>query len=264
MIPDLQTYDWIVVSSSGGKDSQTTLDVMHEECQKAGVVDRMVVAHANLGKIEWPGASELAEKQARHYEISFHTKTRKQGDLLDHVLQRGKWPSSDCRYCTSDHKRDQIARLFSELAGKMAAKEVLRRMNVLHCMGMRADESPARRKLKPFQQDDRNTCSFRQVDTFLPIHAWSVEQVWERIKSSKVPHHVAYDLGMPRLSCVFCIFSPKAALMVAGKHNPELLNEYVEVEAKIGHTFKKNFRIAEIKAALDAGEVPGEVKDWVM
>ena len=48
--------------------------------------------------------------------------------------------------------------------------------------------------------------------------------VWKDIKASGVPYHKAYDLGMPRLSCVFCIFSPPAALMIAGKQNPELLD----------------------------------------
>ena len=30
LTPDLPAHDWIVVSSSGGKDSQTTLDVVHD------------------------------------------------------------------------------------------------------------------------------------------------------------------------------------------------------------------------------------------
>jgi hypothetical protein len=55
---------------------------------------------------------------------------------------------------------------------------------------------------------------------------------------SGVNYHFAYDLGMPRLSCCFCIFASEDALMIAGKHNPELLTEYVRVETKIDHTFK--------------------------
>lgn len=59
MIPDLESYDWIVVSSSGGKDSQTTLEVVHDLCRKAEIVDRLVVAHADLDKIKWFGVSEV-------------------------------------------------------------------------------------------------------------------------------------------------------------------------------------------------------------
>jgi len=43
-----------------------------------------------------------------------------------------------------------------------------------------------------------------------------------------------------------------------------LLDEYVETEQRIGHSFKKNFRIAEIKAQLAAGAEPAKVGDWVM
>ena len=37
---------------------------------------------------------------------------------------------------------------------------------------------------------------------------WKVEDVWARIKASGVEHHKAYDLGMSRLSCCFCVFAP--------------------------------------------------------
>ncbi len=81
---------------------------------------------------------------------------------------------------------------------------------------------------------------------------------------SGVPHHPAYDLGMPRLSCCFCIFSPRSALLLAGKHNPELLEHYVQVEKQINHTFRKELSLAEIQAALQAGEQPGKVQNWIM
>jgi hypothetical protein len=69
---------------------------------------------------------------------------------------------------------------------------------------------------------------------------------------------------MPRLSCCFCIFSPRSALLLAGKHNPELLAEYVAVEKQIGHRFRKELPLAEIQDALAKGEQPGKVTDWFM
>jgi hypothetical protein len=42
--------------------------------------------------------------------------------------------------------------------------------------------------------------------------------------------------------------------MIAGKANPELLAEYVQVEREIGHTFQHNKPIADIQAAIQAGE----------
>ena len=102
------------------------------------------------------------------------------------------------------------------------------------------------------------------MDAWLPIHAWSTAQVWERIRASGVRHHPAYDLGMPRLSCCFCIFAPRDALLLAGRHNPGLLRDYVEVERTIGHKFRLSLSLAEVQAAVEAGEEPAAVESWAM
>jgi 3'-phosphoadenosine 5'-phosphosulfate sulfotransferase (PAPS reductase)/FAD synthetase len=82
MEPDLASYDWIVVASSGGKDSQAMLDLVAERAAAAGVAHRVVVVHADLGRVEWAGTRELAERQAAHYAVRFEVVRRPQGDLL--------------------------------------------------------------------------------------------------------------------------------------------------------------------------------------
>lgn len=238
------------------------LDYVIEQADAEGVRDRVVVVHADLGRVEWRGTKDLARHQAERYRVRFEVVARTQNDLLDHVRARGMWPSNKARYCTSDHKRGPVLTLMTRLAREHRGPG--RPVRILNCLGMRAQESPARSKLSPFEADRKASNGRRQVDRWLPIHGWTAEDVWARIKRSGVPHHPAYDLGMPRLSCCFCIFSPRAALMVAGKHNPELLDQYVAVESAIGHTFRPNQPIAEIRAALDAGEEPAQVQDWRM
>lgn len=104
MTPDLNSYHWIVINSSAGKDSQAMLDFVVEQSDAAGVArSRLVVAHADLGRVEWPGTRELADEQARHYGLEFHAIKRPQGDLLEHIEKRGMFPSPAARYCTSDH-----------------------------------------------------------------------------------------------------------------------------------------------------------------
>lgn len=264
MEPDLPGYRWIVINSSAGKDSQTMLDFVVERCDQASVPrDRVVVAHADLGRVEWPGTRELAEEQARHYGLVFYAARRMQGDLLDHIARRGMFPSPTTRFCTSDHKRSQIYRLLTHLTA-LALKDHSGPVRILNCMGLRADESPARARRPSFSHDARASNSKRHVDVWLPIHGWNVSQVWQRIRASGVRHHPAYDLGMPRLSCCFCIFSPRSALMLAGQHNPGLLAEYVAVEKAIGHTFRKELPLADIQAALRRGERVQVVQDWLM
>lgn len=98
----------------------------------------------------------------------------------------------------------------------------------------------------------------------MPIHNWTLTEVWACIKASGVAYHFAYDLGMPRLSCCFCIFAPKAALVLAGQHNTELLREYVRIETKIGHTLRQNLSLAEVLKEVEAGQAAGAIEDWNM
>ena len=264
MLPDLTSYHWIVLNSSAGKDSQVMLDVVVERCDQAGVPrDRLVVAHADLGRVEWPGTRELAEEQARHYGLEFVAVSRPQGDLLDHIANRGMFPSPAARYCTSDHKRTQLDKVLTRLADRSRQVGV-RRARILNCLGLRAEESPARARRSPLTYDERASNGRRRVDLWLPIHGWTAAQVWRRIRASGVRHHPAYDLGTPRLSCCFCIFSPRSALLLAGKHNPRLLDEYVKVEKQIGHSFRLELPLAEVRDALRRGEEPGPLQDWVM
>lgn len=256
---DLTKYRWILVNSSAGKDSQTALRRVVHECRRQGVpLSRVVVSHQDLGRMEWPGVKKLAWDQARHYGLRFEVSKyrNKEGieySLLDYVLRRGKWPDNNNRWCTSDFKRGPGRRIITRLSREAPGRMLL-------VFGFRAEESPARRKKAPFVTAlPKVTTKSRVVDQWLPIHDWTLKQVWDDIRDSGVPYHYAYDLGMPRLSCVFCIFAPFDALVLAGKHNPELLQEYVDVEARVGHTFKNGESIVSVQEAVKNNKTIGDL-----
>ena len=265
---DLHDFDMIVLNSSAGKDSQAMIDHMVKMAYKQTYdLMNLVVVHADLGRVEWSGTRELAEKQAQAYGLRFIAISRPQGDLLQQVEERGKWPSSTCRYCTSDQKRDQVSKVITALSREVVAvKGKGHHVNILNCLGLRAEESPARAKREEMSINKRLSNKSRTVMEYLPIHGWLEGKVWDTIKASGVPHHPAYDLGMRRLSCVFCIFAPKAALRIAGKHNPALLADYVALEKKIDHTFRQGFAIKEIADEIATGVTEDEDLDgaWNM
>jgi 3'-phosphoadenosine 5'-phosphosulfate sulfotransferase (PAPS reductase)/FAD synthetase len=293
---DLRSYDWIVINSSAGKDSQAMLDYVTHLARIAGVEDRIIVVHADLGRVEWKGTKELFETQAAHYghktvvvsriggvspgrgksrhfrpldgreDALTYEAGEEYGDILDYVARRGKWPDAANRWCTADFKTAPVRKLLPALAKQTRTETGKKQPRILNCLGMRAQESPKRKKMLAFETEKEATTGAKHVDRWLPIHDWTVEQVWARIKESGVPHHEAYDLGMPRLSCVFCVMATGqkgAALKVAGKHNPELLADYVAVERLTGHRFTMALSLEEIQADLAANpDTPDTVEDW--
>ncbi|MEW1568446.1 hypothetical protein AB0454_36395 [Streptomyces sp. NPDC093509] len=93
-VPDelIRDADWIVVSSSGGKDSQAMLSYVVQRARALGMLDKVVVVHADLGRAEWGGTRELAELQARLCGVRRFEVVRAPGaDLLDRVeIRYGK------------------------------------------------------------------------------------------------------------------------------------------------------------------------------
>lgn len=249
--PDLTKYDVILVSSSAGKDSQAMLDLVAEEARGLGVLDRVVVVHADLGRVEWEGTRELAERQAASYGLRFEAVSRDGPDLLDQVRIRRKWPASNARYCTSDFKRGPIRKLMTRLVRELSLGRPAR---ILSCIGIRAEESPGRAKKPDLRRDAAASNGRREVDEWLPVHGWKLGEVWARIRASGVPWHPAYDEGMSRLSCVFCVFAKRSDLETAARLNPGLLREYAAVEREIGHDFKHRLPIAALLPADPVAE----------
>jgi 3'-phosphoadenosine 5'-phosphosulfate sulfotransferase (PAPS reductase)/FAD synthetase len=261
---NLHDFDIVIINSSAGKDS---LVAKWEVCRIASEQnyskERIHVSHQDLGAMEWAGTFDLVAEQSSYFGLQVHYSKRRDKDgneetLLEYVKRRRKWPSNKQRYCTSDFKRAPGLRVVTALTKQMGS------CKALYVFGFRKDESPARSKRSPFSVNKLLTTKKRKVYDWLPIHNWSTAEVWETIRSNKLPYHPAYDLGMPRLSCVFCIFSPFDALVIAGKHNPELLQEYVETEREIGHTFRDGFSISSVQEAIEKGYEPESIKDWVM
>ena len=260
----LADFDVLLVNSSAGKDSQAMLDLIAARAALEGVEERIVVVHCDLGRVEWRGTRELAEEQAANYGLRFEVVSRDQ-DLLDQIQQRGMFPGAGpARYCTSDHKTAQVAKLMTRLARQHRETSQVDSgpCRILNCLGIRGQEGVKRAKeiretMAPDGQrgawriDTRaSTKTTRHVTRYYPIADWSEAEVWERIESSGVRHHEAYDLGMSRLSCCFCIFANRHDLLIAGKANPDLLDAYCKVEENIGHEFTARLSIRSIRDQL--------------
>lgn len=264
---DLGIYDLIVVNSSAGKDSQTALDVTVEAATNQGVDDRLVVLHCDLDQAEWPGTVDIARRQAAAYKVPFEVERHARG-LLARVAERGMWPGPTTRYCTSELKTAISKRATTRMLVQRGLDRAStgRRANVLHVLGLRAAESPARARKVEFESEIAGSSGARRIDRWLPIHRWSDVAVWDRIRQSGVKHHYAYNLGMPRVSCSFCILASPGALMRAALERPDLADRYVALEAAIGHQFRADMSMADIvteaRRRQSSGEPLPQITSW--
>ena len=271
--PDLASYDILLASISGGKDSQTMLRHLVRQAEAAGVRDRIVCVFADLGDDdEWEGTEDIARHHAEVYSLRFIVvrKGENKGEpvtLLQHIEKRGMWPDRQNRFCTSDLKRDPIGTVMTMLAAELRSawraqlakgKWRLRKVRILNCMGMRAQESPARALLPEFSSNGRvSNESVKHVDDWLPIHGMTEVQVWADIRESGVKYHHIYDAGMPRLSCRFCVLAGRKTLVRAAQLDPRGARKRADLEDKMGHTFQNGTSMHQIIAEAEAATAAG-------
>lgn len=222
-------------SHSGGKDSQ----VMYAYLSRHIPHDQLVVLHADLGKVEWEGTQDHIKATISHeLHVVSAGKT-----LFDMARHRRMFPAPKYRQCTSDLKTGpsyKFIRNDLKARGKTIA---------VNCLGFRKEESPNRFKkcLTPLSLNETLSTKIlskgklagtrrRTAFNWYPIGDLTTQEVFHGIKQAGQEPHRAYGLGMSRLSCCFCIMASKSDLRISAKANPELFQEYLDLEKEIGHT----------------------------
>jgi len=224
-----------VVNHSAGKDSQAMVALL----KRAVPAAQLLVIHADLGEVEWPGNIEHIVETID--DLPFLVCRNERKGFLDMVEARGMWPSASTRQCTSDLKRGPIEKAIRHFLRDHPEFGGL----VVNCMGIRAAESAKRARQIPFRFNERNSKAGREWYDWLPIFGYSKHQVFQTIQDAGQTPHPAYALGMSRLSCVFCILASKSDLSIAAEHNRALYQRYVALEKKIGHTLSMSRRPLE-------------------
>jgi len=227
-----------VLNDSGGKDSQAMRIVLRSIVPAS----QLLMVHASLGEVEWPGALEHAEAGARRDGIPFVV-AKAVKTFFEMVEHRYKvrpgpnsscWPSASNRQCTSDLKRGPIER---EIRRVLKERGLL---SVVTCMGIRSEESPNRAKLEPLKRSERNSVAGRDWWEWLPIHSLTKAEVLKIVSDAGEELHPAYAAGNQRLSCMFCIMGSKNDLRNAAIANPALYQKYIEVEDRTGYTMHQS------------------------
>src|SRR5437764_1432251 len=101
----------LVISISGGKDSDTLCQLLPRFIQQKGWAEHVSISlvHADMGRAEWLFTTGYVKRRAAELALPLTIVARSQGDLLDLFRRRHEkrpdaapFPSAAFRYCTSD------------------------------------------------------------------------------------------------------------------------------------------------------------------
>ncbi|MFF5188665.1 phosphoadenosine phosphosulfate reductase [Streptomyces sp. NPDC000345] len=285
LVPD--EVDIYILNLSGGKDGPRAAALALDAARAAGVEDRVYTIHASLGPLEWPavtvdgvrypGSSELAALHSRALGVppERHIEVRRarelEGervpyDLLTYIAERGDWPWKGVLPCRSDWKTGLIYGAFSAMV-RDRKKQLGRPVVCANVLGIRADESPDRKKRLAFRTTTDNTA--RVVHEWSPAHQVTTQEVKDWTDEQGLPHQWCYDShpgagdwkGSSRCSCSLCVLASQRDLLLAVKRRPQLAELYALVERVRGVPFNPNTSMAELieRASRPGAPDPGVV-----
>ena len=239
----------VAVNHSGGKDSQSMTILLARIVPR----DQLVVVHAPLGEVEWPGTIEHIENTLPAGVPLIFAPVASGKSLLESIEERGMFPAPRLRWCTASYKRGPIER---ELRRYLKAHPRFAG-RLVSAMGLRRDESAERAKRIPWKRSDRNSRAGREWFDWLPIFDLTVDDVFRVIRDSGQSPHWVYAQGLSRCSCSFCLFSSRSDLRRAAELRPDLYKKYSRLEKRIGHTLSPSGiplpALTGIPAGPDAG-----------
>ncbi len=267
----------LLISLSGGKDADAMLTEVWAWAHRHNISpDRIHSVTADLQRNEW----DFAMPHIQSFSKILTGKapivvTRPQGDVLQQWEDRyaklqtegrttvAPWSDSQNRFCTSGAKRAQIH--------KAIVKHFPRDTVIVQCVGLRADESTGRKSANPLKYHAKSPTAptlNRHVYTWLPIHKFSVEDVWntlgwsiaelellqEDVKQRVTPGDYealeqvsdewghkwgrAYALGNFRLSCRICPLASQHDLLNGIAWNPDHFRDISDLERRSGFSFQ--------------------------
>jgi DNA sulfur modification protein DndC len=221
----------LVINFSGGKDSCLMLALL---CEKYPHIKKHVV-FANTGW-EHEDAEEWCRSIVSKFGLPLHVVKSETKTFLTMALKRGKFPSEQQRQCTSDLKRDPIMKWI-----RNNVKDPV----VINCIGIRAQESTNRRKMKKLSRNKRECNGKRTVWDWLPIFDELKVDVLASLKERNIPLHHVYTY-LDRFSCRVCIFMKIHDLQQVQKHDPAAIKIISAIEKNLNFSIKREGFLKDI------------------
>ncbi|MDH6674999.1 3'-phosphoadenosine 5'-phosphosulfate sulfotransferase (PAPS reductase)/FAD synthetase [Paenibacillus sp. LBL] len=251
----MEEYDEVHINVSGGIDSVATTLVAvygyHIPKEKIKLVHMRVDGDPNDKSkrqlFDWPQTDEYLEYFAKVLDLPLIVIW---GDksLEERIRERGKFPDSKCRFCTSYMKRDVYSKWVRQFDD----------IKILLLTGERSEESTERAEKDVFSVHSANATGKknRLVHWLKPIKDMLKFQVRQLASDYGIELHPCYE-WVSRCSCKFCIFNTTAEMSRTSRLFPDDWEYLKQMERDLGHTMKsKKGKSFALGAFIKEDQIP--------
>lgn len=197
-----------VVSVSGGKDSAAVALALRD----ADVPFRMVFADTG-----WEAPETYEHLDYLRGKLGPIDVVSAEGGMVEKIRHRAGFPSRMQRWCTRELKVLPLRAHHDAIDGETVS-----------VVGIRADESAARRDALVFEDCDR-WGGF----VWRPIVDWTVADVIAIHRRHGVAMNPLYHLGFNRVGCFPCIYAAKGEIALLAEHAPDRVDMIAGMEAGV-------------------------------
>ncbi len=209
--------DWFAVSFSGGKDSQTVLDII----SRVVPPDEYIVVFTDTD-MELPSTHKIVNETKTYYqnlypELRFDTA---RGNLLSVESWREFGPPSRIhRWCCSVYKTSPFARFIKTLSNGN------RQPRILVFEGVRGDESVRRGNYHRIAEGVKHI----NIINNRPIINWNEPEVFLYLFYRNIKINDAYRNGLQRVGCSICPFASEWSESIIKSIYPRLADKYLKI-----------------------------------
>ncbi len=219
----------IIVSYSGGKDSQVVLDLASQVIPPSDL--KVFFSDTSLeNKYTYANVNETINRYSQ-FDFTIVNPFKS----FDEVIDYANVPSRFKRWCTPILKVSPIKNVLSKYK------------NVIVIEGVRRDESARRKEYKAVERD----AVISGVTNIRPILDWNVTEVflyifWKRLNLNK-----SYRIGLSRVGCILCPFATTLTEFYNYHIEPERIKRYLPYLEQLARI--NGVDVAKINESIENG-----------
>ncbi len=280
-IPDLDSYDYVLVAFSGGRDSLACLLQLLElgvPQEKIEAQHHLVDGREGSTLVDWPITPKYCEAVCRALGLRLTFSWREGGFEREMLRQNAPtarmwFPTDEGGYATAGGKGPLGTRMkFPQVSADLSVRWCSSSCKIslmdayltnnprflgkrtLVVTGERAEESASRSRyqvFEPHRADSRNSKRVpRHIDVWRAVRPWPEQRVWDTIKRWRLTVHPCYWISFGRCSCRFCIFGSPDQWATGRAIAPEAFERVAKYEREFKVTIHRTKTVTE---RADAG-----------